>query len=101
MPTCGSSSSRGWRPDPRLDRRSTSSVSSIATPVSTRFVCEVKYAEAMGREVIAQVDQKAARIVEELKPYAVHKVLITVFPPAPAIVRSGCFDDILTFESLF
>jgi AAA+ ATPase superfamily predicted ATPase len=64
-------------------------------------LCEVKYAEAVGREVIAQVDQKAARIVEELKPYAVHKVLITVFPPAPAIVKSGCFDDILTFESLF
>jgi len=63
-------------------------------------LCEIKHRQRVGREVIAEVEKKAAALSEELPGHSLERVLISAQPPSTDLVDTGAFSQILTAEDL-
>jgi hypothetical protein len=62
-------------------------------------LCEVRFRERVGREVIPEVERKAQALARP--GWTVEKVLLTVTPPSPDLLREGYFSRIVLAEELF
>ncbi len=62
-------------------------------------LCEVKFRQRVGREVIGEVDAKVAAL-SDLGGYSVEKVLISALPVSRELRDEGVFSRILTAQDL-
>jgi AAA+ ATPase superfamily predicted ATPase len=62
-------------------------------------LCEVKFRERVGREVIDEVARKLAAL-PGLGNYTVEKALISAFPPSKELLEEGFFSRVLTADDL-
>jgi hypothetical protein len=62
-------------------------------------LCEVKYREQVGRQVIAEVEKKAAALAA-FRGFTVEKVLISALPPSKEVLQAGYFSQILSADDL-
>lgn len=63
-------------------------------------LCEVKFRDRVGKEVIKDVEKKTAALAPLRKKYAVETVLITAVPPTQDLINEGYFSTILTTDDL-
>ena len=62
-------------------------------------LCEVKFRDDVGREVIEEVERKVAAL-RALGDHPVERVLISATPPSRALREEGYFSSIITAEDL-
>lgn len=62
-------------------------------------LCEVKFREHVGREVIDEVERKVAALSAS-RGQTVERVLISALPPAEGLAEEGYFSQILTADDL-
>ena len=62
-------------------------------------LCEVKFKERVGREVIEEVERKVAAL-EPLGSDTIERVLISARPPSRELLEEGYFSRVLTVEDL-
>ncbi|MFH0947197.1 MAG: ATP-binding protein [Planctomycetota bacterium] len=62
-------------------------------------LCEVKFRERVGLEVVAEVEQKVTALSKHWS-HAIEKVLISALPPSPELETEGYFAHVLTADDL-
>jgi AAA+ ATPase superfamily predicted ATPase len=62
-------------------------------------LCEVKFRERVGKEIIEEVDKKAEAL-SAFGNFTIERVLISAFPPSDELNDEGYFSAILTVEDL-
>jgi uncharacterized protein len=61
-------------------------------------ICEVKYLSKITSKVLIEIKEKEAKLLEELRPDGVQKVLITVDPPDKNFDAQRVFDQVICLE---
>ena len=63
-------------------------------------LCEVKFREHLGRDVVDEVERKVTAIRRVFCDHSVERVLISALPPGRALREEGYFSSIITAEDL-